>query len=268
MSIPLPSISVKYCCLGKDERQLSWFIEDPEIFESMFIPDNITEGEKENRVLPWVFHNDQDFKMMQLECIMRGYSNDNVSWSHPGFNDSQVDTSTPVVIGDDQGVPYAIWAIKINTSAADAGIKGAICELQQQGNISLSIVFKIIMLRNVSGPGDQNVLIYDLGGEVLDEEDVTKEVEDDIKRQISEHFSMPASSVTRSNDGQKFIITLIEDKTRIGLRRFPYLTKKPPLVKNTRIHQTTSNTTTTFIFRPHLRSSRRAGRSLSETHKF
>ena len=39
-------------------------------------------------------------------------------------------------------------------------------------------------------------------GRFLDNRDLTQQVEDDIKKQISEHYSMPASSVTRSGDGQ------------------------------------------------------------------
>ena len=84
------------------EERLSWFTKDPKIKKSTFVPDNLSEGKEENRVLPWVFHDNQPYKM-QLKCIMRGYNASNnpsdykdARWSHPGFSDSQVNTSAPV----------------------------------------------------------------------------------------------------------------------------------------------------------------------------
>ena len=193
------------------EERLSWFTTDPEIKKSIFVPDNLSEGKEENRVLPWVFHDDEN-KLMELKCIMRGYNASNnpsdyqdARWSYPGFSDSQVDTSAPPVKADDNGEPYAIWTIKIKTSRADAGKKWATCEFQQ-GDFPLSTDFQFLIFRKLSLPGEKKVLTYDLGGLILDDKDITKQVEDDIKRQISEHYSMPATSVTRS--AEKFIITL------------------------------------------------------------
>ena len=90
------------------------------------MPDNLSEGKEENRVLPWVFHDNQPYKM-EVKCIMRGYNASNnpsdykdARWSHPGFSDSQVNTSAKPEEGDEQGVQYRIWTIEINTTAADA----------------------------------------------------------------------------------------------------------------------------------------------------
>ena len=194
------------------EERLSWFSKDQELRRSTFVPDNLPEGREEDRVLPWVFHDDETGKVMELKCIMRGYNVSTVPrnfhdarWSHPGFDDNQVDTSSPREEGTENRVPYAIWTIEINTSAADAGIKKATCEFQQE-DFPLSIDFKFLILRKVSLLGEEHV-VYDLGG-FLDEKDLTQQVEDDIKRQISEHYSMPASSVTRSEDGQMFRIRI------------------------------------------------------------
>ena len=176
------------------------------------MPDNLPEGREEDRVLPWVFHDDETEKVMELKCIMRGYNVSTVPsdyhdarWSHPGFNDNQVDTSFPREVGYEKEVPYAIWTIRINTTAADAGIKKATCEFQQE-DFPLSIDFKFLILRKVSLSGEENV-VYNLGG-FLDEKDLDKQVEDDIKRQIGEHYYMPTSSVTRSEDGQMFRIRI------------------------------------------------------------
>ena len=139
--------------LSSAEERLSWFTTDPEIKMSTFVPDNLSEGKEENRVLPWVFHDNEEYKM-KLNCIMRGYNVSNnpsdyqdARWSHPGFNDDQVDTSAPPIKFQENGEPYAIWTIMINTSAADAGIKRATCEFQQ-GDFPLStdFIFKIFKI--------------------------------------------------------------------------------------------------------------------------
>jgi len=208
------------------EERLSWFTTDPEIKKSIFVPDNLSEGKEENRVLPWVFHDDEN-KIMELKCIMRGYNASNnpsdyqdARWSYPGFSDSQVDTSAPPVKDDDNGEPYAIWTIKINTSRADAGKKWATCEFQQ-GDFPLSTDFQFLIFRKQSRhpvwweectggvqslPEEKKVLKYGFGGLIRDKKDITQQVEDDIKRQISEHYFMRATSVTRS--ANKFLITL------------------------------------------------------------
>ena len=193
------------------EERLSWFTTDPEIKKSIFVPDNLSEGKEENRVLPWVFHDDEN-KIMELKCIMRGYNASNnpsdyqdARWSYPGFSDSQVDTSAPPVKADDNGEPYAIWTIKINTSRADAGKKWATCEFQQ-GDFPLSTDFQFLIFRKQSLPEEKKVLKYGFGGLIRDKKDITQQVEDDIKRQISEHYFMRATSVTRS--ANKFLITL------------------------------------------------------------
>ena len=55
------------------EERLSWFTKDAEIRSSIFVPDDLPEGKEENRILPWVFHDDEN-KVMQLKCMMRGYN--------------------------------------------------------------------------------------------------------------------------------------------------------------------------------------------------
>ena len=154
-------------------------------------------------------------KMIELKCIMRGYNASNnpsdyqeARWSHPGFSDSQVDKSVPAVTKEENGDPYAIWTIKINTSRADAGKKWVTCEFQQ-GDFPLSTEFTFLIFRKMYLPEEQKNLTYELGG-FLNDKDVTQQVEEDIKRQISEHYSMPASSVARSRDGQNFLITIDE----------------------------------------------------------
>ena len=91
------------------EERLFWFTTDPAVKRNINVPVILPEGKEENRVLPWVFHNNEDSKLMQLKCIMRGYnaSNNpsdykNARWSHPGFSDSQVNTNAPAETGIDQ----------------------------------------------------------------------------------------------------------------------------------------------------------------------
>ena len=171
------------------EERLSWFTTDPKIKKSIFVPDNLPEGKEENRVLPWVFHDNKEVTI-ELKCFMRGYNASNnpsdyrdARWSHPGFNDSKVDISAPGVNGSDGAVPYKIWTIAITTSAADAGKKWATCEFQQ-GDFPLSTDFKFLIFKKVQPREEENV-VYDFG-EFLDEKDLTQQVDDDIKRQISE----------------------------------------------------------------------------------
>ena len=219
--ISLICLSLSASALIRAEERLSWFTTDQEIKKSIFVPDNLPEGKEENRVLPWVFHDEEESKLMQLKCIMRGYNASNnpsnykdARWSHPGFSDSQFDSSDPVDKDDENGVPYAIWTSEINISASDAGKKWATCEFQQ-GDFPLSTEFKFLIFRRLPAQyDDQNktILFYDLGGS-LDEKDINQEIEDDIKRQISEHYDMSSFRVTRSKDGQKFLITL--DSTKI-----------------------------------------------------
>merc|ERR1719158_2068634 len=176
----------------------------------MFVPDNLSEGKEETRLLPWVFFDDDETKLMQLKCIMRGYNASNnpsdyqeARWSHPGFDDSQVDTSAEAVKGEEKGVPYAIWTMEISTRAEDAGKKWATCEWQQ-GDFPLSTDFKFLIFRRLLD-AETEVLSYGLG-EYLDSKDITQQIEDDIKRQISERLDVPASSVSRSEDGQEFTV--------------------------------------------------------------
>ena len=151
------------------EERLSWFTTDLEMKRSIFVPDNLSEGKEENRVLPWVFHDDEN-KQMELKCIMRGYNVSNnpsdykeARWSHPGFSDSQVDKSVPAVTKEENGDPYAIWTIKVNTSRADAGKKWVTCEFQQ-GDFPLSTDFTFLIFRKMYLPEKQNNLTYDFGG--------------------------------------------------------------------------------------------------------
>ena len=147
---------------------------------------------------------------------MRGYNASNnpsdyqdARWSHPGFDQSQVDTSSPPVKREENGEDYAIWTIEINTSAADAGIKRATCEFQQ-GDFPLSTDFIFLIfkrIKSVDNGEEGRQVLYDFGG-YLDEQNINTQIEDDIKRQISEHYNYnETSKVTRSTDGQQFIIT-------------------------------------------------------------
>ena len=38
------------------------------------MPYDLPEGKEENRVLPWVFHEANDTKLMQIRCMMRGFN--------------------------------------------------------------------------------------------------------------------------------------------------------------------------------------------------
>ena len=211
-------ICFSLCGFISAEERLSWFTKDAKIKKRIFVPDNLSEGKEENRVLPWVFHDNDERYKMELKCIMRGYnaSNNpsnykNARWSHPGFSASQVDSSAPPIPGNEGANPYKIWTIQITTSTADAGKKWATCEFQQ-GDFPLSTDFKFLIFRkySITKYGKKDV-VYKYGyggGGFLDDKDLTQQVEDDIKRQISENYSMPASSVTRSGDGQTFSITV------------------------------------------------------------
>ena len=211
-------ICFSLCGFISAEERLSWFTKDAEIKKRIFVPDNLSEGKEENRVLPWVFHDNDERYTMELKCIMRGYNASNnpsdykdARWSHPGFSASQVDTSAPAIKGNEGANPYRIWTIQITTSTADAGKKWATCEFQQ-GDFPLSTDFKFLIFRKyqIKKYGKKDV-VYNYGfreGGFLDDKDLTQQVVDDIKKQISEHYSMAASSVTRSGDGQTFSITV------------------------------------------------------------
>ena len=71
---PILTFMVISCGFISAEERLSWFSRDPEIRRSIFVPDNLPEGREEDRVLPWVFHDDETEKVMELKCIMRGYN--------------------------------------------------------------------------------------------------------------------------------------------------------------------------------------------------
>ena len=200
----------------KAEERLSWFTKDGDMRKSIFVPESLSEGKEENRVMPWVFHDMEEKKIMELKCIMRGFNDSNnpsdykaARWSHPGFDASQVDTNTPPKKGQENGEEYAIWTIMITTSAEDAGMKWATCEWQQ-GDFPLSTDLTFLIFRRNPHEVNETLRCYDLGGP-LDEKDMTQQIEDDIKRQISAHYSMPASSVTRSSDGQEFCVIVYTD---------------------------------------------------------
>ena len=215
----------------KAEERLSWFTTDPpDVRESVFVPDNLSEGKEENRVLPWVFNSPGETKIIQLKCIMRGYNASNnpigykdARWSHPGFDDSQVNTSTPAARGDEDGVAYAIWTIVITISAEDAGKKLATCDWQQ-GDFPLSVDFEFLIFKRLAET-ETRVLSFGLG-EQLYENDLTQQIEDDIKKQISERLSVPASTVSRSEDGQRF--TVFKEQVCNMFVKFEYL---PPVVQ-------------------------------------
>jgi len=195
------------------EERLSWFTTDGDMRKFISVPDSLSEGKEENRAMPWVFHDMEEKKIMELKCMMRGFNDSNnpsdykeARWSHPGFDASQVDTNTPPKKGKENGEEYAIWTINITTSAEDAGMKWATCEWQQ-GDFPLSTDFIFLIFRRNPHEVNKTLRCYDLGGP-LDEKDMTQKIEDDIKSQISAHYSMPASNVTRSSDGQEFCISV------------------------------------------------------------
>ena len=61
----------------KAEERLSWFTTDEDIKKNINVPDNLSEGKEENRALPWVFHDMEEKKIMELKCIMRGFNDSN-----------------------------------------------------------------------------------------------------------------------------------------------------------------------------------------------
>lgn len=237
---------------------LDWNTKDLEFKRSVFTPYNLPKGQEANRILPWVFHDDGDTKLMELRCLMTGYNpSDNPSdyknarWSHSGFDDSQIDTTTPPEIGDDYGNPYAIWTIKINTTASDAGKKWVACEFQQ-GDLPHRTEFVFLIFKRLA---DQNVRhlqnavgyghAYGLGGEFLDEKDINYDIEMDIKRQISKHYFMPASDVTRSEDGQIFTIFIGYSSTTSTYPTTSSTTKTSTSTRTT--HEHLNNQTTVHI---------------------
>ena len=214
----------------KAEERLSWFTKDEELRRSIFVPDNLSEGKEETRTLPWVFHDDQQQKTMQLKCLMRGYNASNnpsdymdARWSYPGFDESQVNTDIPAEMGDDVGVPFKIWTIEIKTTAADYGRETTTCEFQQ-GNFPLylrvfRIDLKLLIFKRVEKTKCRNgqaLLSFGLG-ENLDEEDLTPDIEEDIKRQISAHYKKSSSDVTRCRDGQTYCIIVPEPLSGIQI---------------------------------------------------
>ena len=209
--IVLSSIKIIYA-----EERLSWFTTDLTLKQRIFVPDNLSEGKEENRVLPWVFHDDKEYKIMKLNCIMRGYNVTNnpsnyinARWSYPGFDTSQVNTSEPIKSGHENGVPYAIWTIKVNVTAADAGKKWTTCEFQQ-GDFPLSIDFIFLFLKKYAEVGD--TVSYHLGS-FRNKRDINSQIESEIKKQISDHYALLPSSVTTSADGQQFFIKIPKPTT-------------------------------------------------------
>merc|ERR1711976_651880 len=211
-----PLILLSTASLSQAEERLSWFATDEEMRKSIFVPDDLPEGKEENRALPWVFH-DEEPKLMELKCMMRGFNDSNnpidykdARWSHPGFENSQVDTSAPAANGNDTGVPYRIWTIRITVSAKDAGKKFATCEWQQ-GDFPLSTDFTFLIFsrqgEDQSQEEDKVLRTYSLG-EPLGKSYETKQIEDDIKKQICEHYySSPCNAkVTRSGDDYQIVI--------------------------------------------------------------
>jgi len=209
------------------EERLSWFTKDVDVKKRIFVPDHLSEGKEENRIFPWVFHSVFDEKkVIELKCIMRGYNASNnpsdyqeARWSHPGFDDSQVDTSAPAEEGEEEGEPYKIWTMEITLSAQDFGKKWATCEWQQ-GDFPLSTDFTFLIFSKLSSSTEdrEEMLSYGLG-EQLDEKDITQQIEDDIKTQISDHYSMPASRVSRSEDGQRFIMSVNAENDIVSTKK-------------------------------------------------
>ena len=127
-------------------------------------------------------------------------------------------------MGDEDGVPYAIWTMEVTTSAKEPGKKWATCEWQQ-GDFPLSTDFEFLIFRRISNiptEAGKKVVSYGLG-EHLDDKDTTQQIEDEIKRQMSNHYSVPASSVSRSEDGQEFLITVNVVNQLIRKDSFPFI---------------------------------------------
>jgi len=202
----------------KAEERLSWFTKDAEIRKSIFVPENLPEGKEESRTLPWVFHDEEQTKVIKLNCMMRGYNVTNnpidykdARWSHPGFDDSQVNTAFNRKEGNESGVPYAIWTIEVDTSATAPGKKWATCEFQQ-GDFPLSIDLEFLIFRRVSKESLGNgTALMSYGLDDLEEKDLTLQIEEDIKRQIGENYGTTSSNVTR--DGMIFTITVPDPDT-------------------------------------------------------
>jgi len=209
-----PLILLSTASFSRAEERLSWFSKDKVMRKSIFVPKDLPEGKEENRALPWVFHDDGGLKVMELKCMMRGFNDSNnpsdykeARWSHPGFENSQVDTSAPAENGTDTGVPYRIWTIKITVSAKDAGKKIATCEWQQ-GDFPLStdFTFLIFSRKGEDQPQDDKVLrTYSLG-EPLGKSFGTKQIEENIKTQICDHYYLSPCSVTRSGDDYQIVV--------------------------------------------------------------
>jgi len=203
-------------------ERLSWFTKDTELKKSIFVPDGLPEGKEESRTLPWVFHDDEQTRLMPLKCMMRGYNASNnpsdykdARWSHPGFDDSQVNTAFEREDGTENGVPYAIWTIEINTTTAAPGKKWATCEFQQ-GDFPLSIDLNFLIFGRVSKESLGNgTSLMSYGLDDLEEKDLTLQIEDDIKRQIKENYDSTSSNVTRN--GMIFTITVPPPETPIAL---------------------------------------------------
>ena len=62
-------LSVSLSAITSAEERLFWFTTDPAVKRNINVPVILPEGKEENRVLPWVFHNNEDSKLMQLKCI-------------------------------------------------------------------------------------------------------------------------------------------------------------------------------------------------------
>jgi len=212
-----PLILLSTASFSRAEERLSWFSKDKVMRKSIFVPKDLPEGKEENRALPWVFHDDGGLKVMELKCMMRGFNDSNnpsdykeARWSHPGFENSQVDTSAPAENGTDTGVPYRIWTIKITVSAKDAGKKIATCEWQQ-GDFPLSTDFTFLIFRRKGEdqPQDEDKVLrkYFLG-EALGKSFGTEQIEDKIKEQICEQYywSPCNDKVTRSGDDYQIVI--------------------------------------------------------------
>ena len=220
---------------AKAEERLSWFTNDKEIRKSIFVPDNLSEGKEENRVLPLVFNNDRDKKIIELKCIMRGYNTSNnpsdykdARWSYPGFDDRKVNVSAPPQNGTEEDVAYRIWTIAISITAADAGKKLVTCAFQQ-GDFPLSIDFKFLIFRKIprrslkepvkecEKQGENRKLknhdfMYDFGGSsALEETDLNKQIEDDIKMQISKNYRRD-TKVGRCCKKEMFCVKIIKRK--------------------------------------------------------
>ena len=82
--------------------------------------------------------------------------------------------------------------------------KWTICEFQQ-GDFPLSTEFIFLFFKKYAEEG--NVISYH-SGSLIDKKDINNQLENEIKRQISDYYALLPSSVTTSADRKQFFIKI------------------------------------------------------------